>query len=83
MTDLAKETWTLKRHVHPHSGLDCFSIQVDGIDIQSTDEARLRLAAAAPKMLRALRELTFRASLPPEDEWVQDDAIKAIIEAQG
>ena len=46
-------------------------------------EANAHLIAAAPYLLKALRDLTFRARLAPEDAWIETAALAAIAKAKG
>ena len=45
-------------------------------------EAKARLIAAAPDMLKLLKEITFRAHLQPEDQHLEDDALALISEIE-
>ena len=45
--------------------------------------ANARLIAAAPDLLESLEALVFRSHLPPEDEWIEKDALAAIAKAEG
>ena len=41
-----------------------------------------RLIAAAPDLLAALKQLTFRAHLSPEDAWIETAALTAIAKVE-
>ena len=53
-----------------------------GRELREQDAKIKRLREINADLLSVLKEITFRASLAPEDEWIEEKALAAIDEAE-